>query len=70
MPKTQAVCTSCHDQVRFAQEAPALPGCSTLSAPNSAPCLHSGGPQSGDASCASCHGHGGAADVTTVHHVQ
>lgn len=67
--KTEAVCTSCHDQVRFTQEAPALPGCSSITPRNSQACFHTGGTAT-EANCASCHGRGGAADVTTVHHVQ
>jgi OmcA/MtrC family decaheme c-type cytochrome len=67
--KTQAVCTSCHDQVRFTEADQGLPRCGTLTPLNSAACFHSGGVQTSDASCASCHGRGGAADVTTVHRV-
>ncbi len=70
MGKTQAVCTSCHDQVHFTQADQGLPSCGTLSPVNSAACFHSGGVQTDDNACASCHGKGGAADVTAVHHVQ
>ncbi len=69
MGKTQAVCTSCHDQVHFADADKGLPACGTITPVNSQACFHSGGVQTSDASCASCHGRGGAADVTTVHHV-
>ncbi len=64
--RTQAVCTSCHDMVRF-DAAPDLPACNTLVPANSAECRHTGGPQAGEASCASCHGKGGAFDVAKVH---
>ncbi|HEX9049635.1 MAG TPA: OmcA/MtrC family decaheme c-type cytochrome [Anaeromyxobacter sp.] len=68
--KTQAVCTSCHDQVHFTAADQGLPACGTLSPVNSAACFHSGGVQTADSACATCHGKGGPADVTTVHHVQ
>jgi OmcA/MtrC family decaheme c-type cytochrome len=68
--KTQAVCTSCHDQVHFTQDASNLPRCDTLEPVNSAACVHSGGVPVDEASCAGCHGRGGAADVQRVHDVQ
>jgi OmcA/MtrC family decaheme c-type cytochrome len=70
MPKTIAVCTACHDQVHFDAASSSLPACGTLADVNSKACFHSGGPQTGDAACASCHGKGGAADVQRVHNVQ
>ena len=69
MPKTQAVCTSCHDQAHFDAGSSSLPACGTLTAVNSAACFHTGGAQPSDANCASCHGRGGPFDVTTVHGV-
>ncbi|HET8539456.1 MAG TPA: OmcA/MtrC family decaheme c-type cytochrome [Anaeromyxobacter sp.] len=67
--KTQAVCLSCHDRVRFAQAEQALPSCNTIVPANSAACLHSAGAQA-EAACASCHGSGGAADTARVHGVR
>jgi OmcA/MtrC family decaheme c-type cytochrome len=60
-----AVCTSCHDMVRFDTSAQ-RPICNTLVPVNSAECNHTGGTQS-EASCASCHAAGGAFDTAAVH---
>jgi OmcA/MtrC family decaheme c-type cytochrome len=70
MGKTQAVCTACHDQVHFDAASSSLPACSSLADVNSKACFHTGGAQTSDAACASCHQRGGAADVQQVHHVQ
>jgi OmcA/MtrC family decaheme c-type cytochrome len=62
-PKTISVCTSCHDQVKFDGSA----GATTCGPGVTGPCNHTGGPQTGDASCAACHGAGAIADVAKVH---
>jgi OmcA/MtrC family decaheme c-type cytochrome len=63
--RTIAVCTSCHDMVRF-DDTVRRPDCNTLVPVNSAECTHSGGPQA-EGSCASCHAAGGAFDTARVH---
>jgi OmcA/MtrC family decaheme c-type cytochrome len=68
-PRTIAVCTSCHDQVRFDAAALELPACATLPEPNSAPCRHSAGVAL-PVSCVVCHGQGAGIDVARVHPIQ
>jgi OmcA/MtrC family decaheme c-type cytochrome len=63
--RTIAVCTSCHDMVRFDTNA-GRPFCNTLVPVNSAECTHSGGAQE-EGSCASCHAAGSAFDTARVH---
>lgn len=64
VPRTQAVCTSCHDTVRFDGSAAAACGPGV-----EGPCNHTGGANLPDASCATCHGPGTLADVAKVHPV-
>ncbi len=61
-PKTIAVCTACHDTVKFDGS-----GSKTCGAGVTGDCNHTGGQQTGDASCAGCHGTGTVADVAKVH---
>ena len=61
-PKTIAVCTACHDTVKFDNSASQACGTGVTG-----PCNHSGGTQTGDAGCAACHGAGSIADVAKVH---
>jgi OmcA/MtrC family decaheme c-type cytochrome len=61
-PRTIAVCTSCHDTVRFDGSAAAACGPGVQG-----PCNHTGGANLTDASCATCHGPSGVADVAKVH---
>lgn len=63
--RTIAVCTSCHDMVRFDTNVQ-RPACNTLVPVNTAECTHSGGAQA-EGSCASCHAAGGAFDTARVH---
>lgn len=60
-----AVCTSCHDMVRF-DTSVQRPICNTLVPVNTAECNHTGGTQT-EASCASCHAAGSAFDTAAVH---
>jgi OmcA/MtrC family decaheme c-type cytochrome len=60
--RTIAVCSSCHDTVKFDGSATATCGPGVTG-----PCNHTGGTQTGDASCATCHGPGTLADVAKVH---
>jgi OmcA/MtrC family decaheme c-type cytochrome len=68
--RVRSVCTACHDQVQFAQQTPALPMCNTLPTVNSAPCIHSGGAQTDDSTCAACHGPSAPFDIATRHPIQ
>jgi OmcA/MtrC family decaheme c-type cytochrome len=61
-PKTIAVCTACHDTVKFDNSATQACGTGVTG-----PCNHTGGVQTGDAGCAACHGAGSIADVAKVH---
>jgi OmcA/MtrC family decaheme c-type cytochrome len=61
-PKTIAVCTSCHDTVKFDGSAAQKCGPGVMG-----DCNHRGGTQTGDAQCATCHGPGLLADVAKVH---
>jgi OmcA/MtrC family decaheme c-type cytochrome len=70
---SQAVCTSCHDNVKFtAGEAP--DPCSALTAANNFQnCIHSGGPiavtNANDVTtCQGCHGEGAANAIDRYHH--
>jgi OmcA/MtrC family decaheme c-type cytochrome len=72
----RAVCTSCHDNVRFAQAvapAPALPACNTLAQVNGTEpedfCFHSAG-NVADTACAACHGTGQSDDVAQKHPIR
>jgi OmcA/MtrC family decaheme c-type cytochrome len=68
--RVRSVCTACHDNVRFAQETPALPGCNSLAQVNAAACFHSGGIAADDSSCAACHGTGQSFDIGQRHPIQ
>jgi hypothetical protein len=66
------VCTSCHDNVRFAQATapdPAFPVCNTLAQVNANECFHSGG-NVADTACVACHGTGQSDDVAQKHPIR
>ena len=67
VPRTQAICASCHDMVRFDAGPAERPLCNTLVPANTAECSHSGGAQADEAACAACHGRGAQFDVAKVH---
>lgn len=71
---TQTVCTSCHDNVKFASGA-GLDPCpvGTSASGKFADCLHTGGPITitdarDPANCMGCHGPGTAAAIERFHH--
>lgn len=66
LSRTVAACTSCHDQARFDEASLGLGKCNVTA---TGPCLHSGGPQPSDQSCATCHASGAQWDVAVVHPV-
>jgi OmcA/MtrC family decaheme c-type cytochrome len=72
----RAVCTSCHDNVRFTQATapePAFPVCNTLAQVNGTEpedfCFHSAG-NVADSACAACHGTGQSDDVAQKHPIR
>ena len=68
---TQAVCTSCHDNVQFSGTLDPCPVATTAAV--FADCLHTGGPIAisdprDPATCTGCHGPGTAAAIDKFHH--
>ncbi len=65
---SRGACGSCHDYVSFTAANPATCGIpNAVSNGIPVPCNHTGGPQSSDANCVTCHTAGGVADPANYH---